>query len=55
MNLYEVWFDTGAPFYADHTADVHAANEQEAIERLKDYRWCEYDEHINVYRVITIK
>lgn len=55
MNLYEVWFDTGAPYYADHTTDVRAANEQDAIDRLKDYRWCEYDEHINVYNVFRIK
>ena len=38
MRVYEIWYDTSRPYYADHTAIVSADSKDDAVQKLREYK-----------------
>ena len=50
MKVYEIWYDTSKPHYADHTAIVSADSKEAAVRKLREYK-AAHGITIHVYNV----
>ena len=50
MRVYEIWYDTSRPYYADHTAIVSADSKDAAVRKLREYK-AAHGITIHVYNV----
>lgn len=55
MKLFEIWYDTKAPSYTDHTARIAAETKEAAIQKLRDYHWQKSRRTIYIYHTHVVE
>ena len=55
MKLFEIWYDTKAPSYTDHTARIAAETKNAAIRKLRDYHWQKSHKTIYIYHTHVVE